>query len=52
MRIVAAGTRFFPTPHPGDKTFWLHLFRRLVDEGHVAHILNVDRRPKPLESLG
>lgn len=52
LRIVAVGTRFFPYPHPGDKTFWLNLFQRLGSKGHEFYVLNVDRRAKPVERLG
>ena len=51
VRILAAGTRFFPYPHPGDKTFWLHLLRAFANAGHEIHVINVDRRARPLERL-
>jgi glycosyltransferase involved in cell wall biosynthesis len=51
VRIIASGIRFFPYPHAGDKTFWLNLLRRMTVQGDEVHVVNVDRRPRPTETV-
>ncbi|MGI0132387.1 MAG: glycosyltransferase family 4 protein [Thermoplasmata archaeon] len=52
MRIIAVGQRFFPSAHPGDKTFWLRVFQRLGARGHEIHVISIDRRPRASEPAG
>jgi glycosyltransferase involved in cell wall biosynthesis len=52
VRILAVGTRFFPYPHAGDKTFWFAALQTLASQGNAVRVLSIDVRGFPLQTVG
>jgi glycosyltransferase involved in cell wall biosynthesis len=51
VRILAVGTRFFPFPHAGDKTFWFAALQSMASAGDEVRVLSIDLRATPVEPV-